>query len=307
MSRAAAELVSFVMPVWNPRRDWLLQAVEAVLGQRDCQLELIIVDDGCPEPVEALLSGVEDDRMQIVRVQHGGTSRARNAGVAAATGRFIRLADGDDVLAVDSTARLLQLIGGDEDVIAYGSTVFCDDQLRPFWTMTCELEGDLRVASLHGRFMVRHVSLLFPRRVIEATGDWEPALVLSQDWDFILRALEHATVRGDGTVVTYYRKHSKSTTTNLTEGLRCGRLVIERYFQRHPEQKGTPIERKAYGRLHAMMARASLTHGDLRTFLGEAGRALAIDPAALVEETRLSSPALAGRARSLIRPAKAIV
>jgi glycosyltransferase involved in cell wall biosynthesis len=55
-------LVSLVMPVWRPRPDWLLQAVRSALAQRDCELELIVVDDGNAEPLDALLAEVRDPR-----------------------------------------------------------------------------------------------------------------------------------------------------------------------------------------------------------------------------------------------------
>ena len=45
------------MPVWQPRQDWLRPAVETALAQRDCPVELIVVDDGCPTPVADLLCG----------------------------------------------------------------------------------------------------------------------------------------------------------------------------------------------------------------------------------------------------------
>jgi glycosyltransferase involved in cell wall biosynthesis len=65
-------LVSLVMPVWRPRRDWLLQAVRSALAQRDCELELIVVDDGNPEPIDELLAEVRDPALRIVRAPHGG-------------------------------------------------------------------------------------------------------------------------------------------------------------------------------------------------------------------------------------------
>ena len=50
-----AIMMTVVMPVWNPRGDWLMAAVRSVLGQCACRLELIVVDDGCASPVEEQL------------------------------------------------------------------------------------------------------------------------------------------------------------------------------------------------------------------------------------------------------------
>ena len=50
----------------------------------------------------------------VVRIAHAGPGAARNAGLAIATGKWIRFVDCDDVFDPDSTARLLRLAAGDE-------------------------------------------------------------------------------------------------------------------------------------------------------------------------------------------------
>jgi glycosyltransferase involved in cell wall biosynthesis len=299
-------LVSLVMPVWNARRDWLLQAVRSALGQRGCRLELVVVDDGCPAPVKGLLADVGDERVRVLRIDHGGECEARNVGIAAARGEWIRFVDADDVLEAESTARLLALASGDEGVIAYGATTFCNDELRPVWTMTCNLEGFVAEECLLGRFTVRPFSLLFPRPVVEKTGQWDPGFRVSQDWDYVLRALEHARVRGERAVATYYRKHPASATADLTAGEHGGRRVLERFLERHPELRGSALERRAEARLEAIAARASLTRGHAGATARHLSRALRLSPGAVAEESRLALTALAGGVRAAIRPAQPV-
>jgi glycosyltransferase involved in cell wall biosynthesis len=291
-------LVSFVMPVWNPRGDWLLAAVRSVLEQRGCRLELIVVDDGCARPVEAELRAIDDERLHVLRVEHGGASRARTAGIETAVGDCFRFIDSDDVLEPGSTARLVACMQGREDVIAYGATLFCDRNLRPEWTMVSRPQGPVLVECLLRRFRVRPFSMVFPRRVVEATGDWDPELRLAHDWDYVLRSLEHATVRGETAVATYYRKHSTSLTGVASPD---EARVVEKYFQRHPEQRGTDLERRAHARLQATLARAYATSGMKREAFTAARRSLRLDPSALFEEGRQFAPRVAGRLRSVVR------
>ena len=240
--------VSLVMPVWRPVGDWFRQAVESALGQTGCTVELIVIDDGNETP----LAPFRDERVQLLRIEHGGQSAARNAGIASANGRYIRFIDSDDVLEPGSTARLLALIAGLADVIAHGATVVCDEELNPLKTIASTLEGDVREACLLGRFSVRHESLLFPRQVVERAGRWEDGFVVSADWDFTLRALEHATVRADPAPATYYRRHAQSMTgvAGIAGGEADRRRIIERYFERHPEERGGSLERRAYAELY---------------------------------------------------------
>jgi glycosyltransferase involved in cell wall biosynthesis len=287
-------LVSLVMPVWRPRRDWLLQAVRSALAQRDCELELIVVDDGNPEPLDELLADVRDPALRLVRAPHGGPSEARNAGVEAARGRLIRFVDADDVYERGSTARLARLIGGDDDVIAYGRTVFCDEELRPVWTMSSRLEGWIAAEAVLGRFRVRTQSLLFPAAVVRAAGPWDASFPVCHDLEFIARALEHARVRPDPAVATYYRKHEDSVSSDFERGDDDIRRVIEGYLERHPDRRGTAFERRAVASRHAVAARARAMRGMAKPALRRLGQSLALDPREAAIEAWAAMPALRG-------------
>jgi glycosyltransferase involved in cell wall biosynthesis len=294
-------LVSLVMPVWRPRPDWLLQAVRSSLAQRDCELELIVVDDGNPEPLDELLAEVRDPALRLVRAPHGGPSEARNAGVEAARGRLIRFVDADDVYEPDSTARLARLIGDDDDVIAYGRTVFCDEELRPVWTMSSRLEGWIAAEAVLGRFRVRTQSLLFPASVVRAAGPWDPSFPVCHDLEFIARTLEHARARPDPGVATWYRKHEDSVSSDFEQGDEDIRRVIEGYLERHPERRGTAFERRAVASRHAVAARARAMRGMAKPALRRLGQSVALDPREAAIEAWAALPALRGHVATGLR------
>lgn len=289
------------MPVWNPRRDWFLHAVATALGQEGCSFELLVVDDGSPEPAEGLLAGLSDPRLRVLRVEHGGPSHARNAGIAAARGRLIRFIDADDAYEPDSTARLAKLVGDADDVIAYGQTVFCDEELRPVWTMSSRLEGDVVEKAVLARFPPRIQSLLFPRRVVDAAGGWDPTFPVCGDLDFIVRALEHAHARCDPNVATYYRKHGGSVSSDIVKGEEGGWRVVESYLERHPERRRA-VERRAAAARHTTAARAYAVRGSIGAAFRRTLAALRLSPAVLVGELAHALPALAGHLRHALAP-----
>lgn len=292
--------VTLAMAVWRPQAEWLREAVTSALGQRDCAFELLVVDDGSPEPVEELLAELDDPRLRVVRIEHAGTAGARNAGIEHARGRLIRFLDADDVLEPGSTARLARLVGLREDVIAYGTTVVCDEELRPLRTIRSELSGDAVGPCLLGHFDVRHVSMLFPRRVVELAGPWVGAFHISEDWDFVLRALEHAEVRPDPEPATYYRRHGGSRTgvANVAAGERDRERVLQRFFERHPEQQGTSLARSAWAAAYLDRASAYAAVGERRKALRRLARAARLQPAATV---RCAAGLAAREARRLRR------
>ena len=286
------------MPAWRPRPDWLREAVLSALDQRGADVELLVVDDGSLEPVADMLRDIDDPRLRLVRVAHGGVSHARNAGIEAAAGDYLRFIDCDDVIDPVSTARLLGLAAGADDVIAYGATLFCTADLLPVWKMVTRLEGEVTTDCLLGRFAVRPQALLFPRAVIDRVGGWDSGFEVSEDWDFVIRALEHATVRGSNEVATYYRKHGGGEHTDLDAGALGARRVISRYFERHPDQRGTRLERQANASIHAQAARSRLTRGQVFAAVRHLILSVMLAPGATVNEVRLSLPALVGHLRT---------
>lgn len=254
------------MPVWRPRWEWLHEAVRSALDQRDCDLELIVVDDGNDVPVADVLADVVDPRIRHLRIPHGGVSAARNAGLKVATGAFVRFIDADDVLEPGSTARLRALSSA--TTIAYEDTVVCDQDLRPQHRISSRLSGNIAVACLLGQYDSRHVSMLFPREVVDRAGPWDTRLRVRQDFDFVLRCLEHATVvPGNGTA-TFYRRHDASATRSehaVRDAQRSSRLVLQGFFERHPDLKGTAVWRDAWRRVYGAEARTALYHGHLAT------------------------------------------
>ena len=100
---------------------------------------------------------------------------------------------------------------------------------------------------LLGEWDARHVALLVPRRVVDLAGAWSTGLPVSADWDFVLRALEHATVVGTTEPVVLYRRHGASVSgrADLESGERVRETIIERFLARNPELRGSGVERRA--------------------------------------------------------------
>ena len=270
-------LVTFVMTVWRPHLDWLEQAVRSVLEQEGCALELVLVDDGCEPPVSAVLR-VDDPRLRHVQMPHGGLYRARNAGVAAGQGDYVRFVDADDVFPRSGTKRLLALANGRQNVIAFGATLRCGPDLTPQRVETCSTSGDAALECFLGGFPVRHMSMLFPRRVLAAVGEWDPAFPACGDWDYVLRALGHATVAGTADVVTWYRNHPAAMSADIDACTAGMRRVVERHVERRPGIAGTRLHRMAEAQVEVKLSRSYFDRGEVRRGLDLLRRAVAVDP-----------------------------
>jgi glycosyltransferase involved in cell wall biosynthesis len=257
-------MVSLVMPVWNTKPSWLRQAVASALAQDGCEIELIVVDDGSDEPAADLLRDLDDPRLDVLTLPHGGVSAARNAGIERARGEAIRFVDSDDVLEPGSTAKLLELSGPDR-AIAYGDTLVCDDDLRPRKTVASTVQGDALADCMLGDFSVYITGMLFPRAVVDAVGGFDPSFPANGDYDYVLRALECAPVRGGGFIASRYRRHHGSITGRQpAHAVNTGR-ALDKLFDRRPDLRQSPLGRQALSRIHL----------DAATRLMETGRPVA--------------------------------
>ena len=70
-------------------------AVRSALAQTHPAHEVIVVDDGSTDDLDAALRPFAD-RSSLIRKENGGGASARNAGAEAASGDFIAILDADD-------------------------------------------------------------------------------------------------------------------------------------------------------------------------------------------------------------------
>jgi glycosyltransferase involved in cell wall biosynthesis len=92
-----AACVSVIIPTYN-RAGILCEAVRSVLAQTLRDLRLIVVDDGSTDDTLRRLGEFADSRLSCLPLEHRGMpGRARNAGAAAAEGRYLAFLDSDDL------------------------------------------------------------------------------------------------------------------------------------------------------------------------------------------------------------------
>ena len=90
------ELVSVVIPLWN-QGHYLADAIGSVRGCGHQNVEIVVVDDGSTEPETIAAFDALQDVVKV-RQPNAGLSAARNAGIAASSGRYVIPLDADDLL-----------------------------------------------------------------------------------------------------------------------------------------------------------------------------------------------------------------
>ncbi len=122
--------VSVVIPTRN-RRDYLGRAIASCFEDNGVGVEVVVVDDGGTDGTREWLDGLADPRIRIRSQAHQGAQAARNRGLDAATGRYLKFLDDDDWLlpgTLERQVRVLaesgaELVAGDALVWREGEVV----------------------------------------------------------------------------------------------------------------------------------------------------------------------------------------
>ena len=102
-------VVSVIIPVYKTEQ-FLDECLNSVIGQDYPAIEIILVDDGSPDscPKKCDWYAETYDHIETIHKNNEGPGMARNAGLEAATGKYITFVDSDDCL--DGTGAIRQMV-----------------------------------------------------------------------------------------------------------------------------------------------------------------------------------------------------
>lgn len=91
--------VSVILPVYNVEA-YLQKCVASVQAQTAAELEILLVDDGSTDASGQLCDSLaaSDSRIRVLHQENAGQGSARNAGLQAATGKYVLFVDSDDMI-----------------------------------------------------------------------------------------------------------------------------------------------------------------------------------------------------------------
>lgn len=225
-------LLSLVLPVRNPRREWLEQAVQSVLDQTYGHWELCVYNDASSDNwARAYLASVADADPRL-RISHSteplGPAEALKRSCSLAKGDYFIFLKQDGVVspvALHHVVEALQeepadLIYTDEDrVDADGRHVA--PVFKPDWSpdllLSCPYVGHLMALS---------------REALDRSGGVRPGFDGAEDYDLVLRLADHpAAVRHIPLVLYHGRAQAepaaRAPSSRQSDMYAMGRLALE--------------------------------------------------------------------------------
>jgi glycosyltransferase involved in cell wall biosynthesis len=205
-------VVSAIMATYNGA-EFIAAAVDSILAQTFSDWELIIVDDGSTDDTAAVLGRYRDPRISVHSLPANvGRAAARNVALGLARGRYIALADSDDISLPDRFAVEVAYLEGHPEV----DVVAC--QMQYFWGDAPPRDGfrfpedpdAIRRRFASGRMAVAHGAALIRAECFRRHGGYAAECRRAEDLEFFLRIHRACVFRTLPEVFYLYRHEPRA-------------------------------------------------------------------------------------------------
>jgi glycosyltransferase involved in cell wall biosynthesis len=277
----AKPLVSVVVPTYD-RPDRLRRAIESVAAQTYSRVELVVVDDCSPTPLESVVDSVDLAHLQQVTYlrneENRGGSATRNRGIRASTGEYVAFLDDDDEWKPTKLARQVETFAASTDDVGL---VYVGTELRrgnrPVNTVVRSLRGWVTDALLRGESISEYSGVMVRAVVFETVGYPDERFPSWQDREWFVRlSTEYAFEACEEPLVVRHLEGDDRITKNYAVKRDVTYPLFVETFRPLAAERG--LERAFEAAMAGKMGRTAVQHGhyaDARRFLC---RSLRLDP-----------------------------
>ena len=206
LTRLNLPTVTVVLPV-RDRPVQVARAIASVQAQTHRAWQLVVVDDGSSDSTPDVVAGLaqEDERIRLVRAEHGGVSAARNLGAEQAVGEVLAWLDSDNTWTPDYLRRMLSVLASTGAESAYAAL----EQHSSDGVRVRALDAGREALQLQNHI---DLNVLVARRAaVEAVGGFDPTLRRAVDYDLVLRLSARARITFVPIVGARYDERGEAT------------------------------------------------------------------------------------------------
>jgi glycosyltransferase involved in cell wall biosynthesis len=254
--------VSVVIPTRN-RKELFARALGTVLGQRDVEVEVIVVDDGSSDGTAEIVRALDDRRVTLLRHETPkGVSEARNAGIARARAPWVAFLDDDDFWAPTKLAQQIEAARGGASWVCVDAVVV-DVGLSVLGCWRLPAERDLVQLLSYNCVPGGGSGPMARTELVRELGGFDPKLAILADWEMWIRLFLRGMPASVNRPLVGYLRHNGSM-SHVDEGFAA---EIEWIVDKHASARrarGVEVHRyrwqlwAAAGRLRAGNRRGAL-------------------------------------------------
>jgi len=242
--------------------------------------EVIVVDDGSTDGSRDRAMAFRE-RVRVIPQANQGVAAARNRGALEASAPYLAFLDADDLWLPAKLERQLHCFDGEPGLgLVHCGVEEIEEDGHSLGYRLDGRDGEVwrEMLLFEPAVLGGGSGVLIPRSIFEQSGGFDRRLSTSADWDLYFRIAARHAVGFVPEVLVRYRIHGGNMHTNLAAMEHDMLLAYEKAFAEGgpPLQ---PLRRRAYGRLHAVLAGSFFSQGEYGGFVRHAARALALSPA----------------------------
>ncbi len=228
------DLVSIILPVFNPNPALFKLAIESLLNQNYQNIEIIIVEAPSEYKGQETVESFSDPRIRYI-LNPGKTSLREqlNQAIAASRGQFIARMDADDISTPDRIAKQLKFLKDNKEVSLVGSCLEIIDEIGNFigFRQLPEFHDDI-VKGLRIYCTIAHPSIMFRKTDVIEMGCYQDSAPV-EDWDLWCRmAISGKKFFNIQEPLLKYRVHAQAgKVTSLRKTLKTGIELKKRHFK----------------------------------------------------------------------------
>lgn len=218
-------LVSVVVAT-NRAASYLHEALASVASQSLQADEVIVVDDGCPDPsvIEIAAAAVN---ATVLHQAASGVSAARNYGASRSTGEFLVFLDDDDRWHPQRLALQVHALRTEPSSVASYCGLQTIDATGLGVLAVADQVRATRLAVAARRTGILLPNLLLRREAFERAGGFHSGIRMAEDYDLVLRLCLLGDFAFVPETLVDYRAHATNTTGRHRELVRSVDHVVE--------------------------------------------------------------------------------
>lgn len=217
MTRSATPLVSVVVAT-NRRGPYLAEALASIAAQTHGAVELIVVDDGSPDPDAVAAAAGVVPGARVVRQEPSGVSIARNRGASLASGDYLAFLDDDDRWHPERLARQVAALEAAPDAVASYcgiQTISADGSRVLAAADQVAVRDRLDIAARRTGILLGN--LVVRRGEFAVVGGFHTGIRLAEDLDLILGLAERGPFVFEPGALVDYRAYGENSTRRHRE------------------------------------------------------------------------------------------
>lgn len=199
--------VSVLIPTYNTKEEWLKESIQSILEQTFQDFEIIVLDDGSDNNLDAVIKSFNDDRIKFYQNEENlGVGKTRNKLIELATGEYIAFQDSDDISFPTRLEKQVRFL--DENTEFSGVSAWLET--FPYKKVLKNKPEPKILDFIGGCGFSQTCSMLRVADIKKYNLKYDDALSTSEDYDLWSRCIEYIKLYNLQEVLLKYRRNPKS-------------------------------------------------------------------------------------------------